>query len=207
MRSGSTYGPAGVVWTYRGDFYANIIGGCQRQPNGNTLVCQGTTGRFLEVTPDTQLVWEYISPVDTGGPMVQYDSFRAGSNQVFKTRRYAADYPGLAGHSLVPGEPIEQYPQAVTEPGTGRVAPRFVVSPSPSSGRAFASFVLDQPGVVSVTIYDAAGRRAVGPVSAWLSVGGHSLPLNLNDTRAGAYFCVLRRGGAAIATRPVVVSH
>lgn len=203
----STFGPAGMTWTYHGDFYASIISGCDRMPNGNTLVCQGTTGRLFEVTADTQVVWEYVSPVDTGGPMVQYDSFRTGSNQVFKTRRYAADYPGLAGRSLVPGDPIELYPQAVVETGAGLLSSRLVISPSPSSGRTFASFVLDHPGVVSLSVYDAAGRRVAGPVSAWLSAGGHSFPFNLDDNGAGAYLCVLRRGGAVIGTRPVVVSH
>lgn len=203
----STYGPDGMVWTYRGDFYASIIGGCQRQPNGNTLVCQGTTGRFFEVTADTQLVWEYVSPVDTGGPMVQYDSFRTGSNQVFKTRRYAADYPGLAGHSLVPGDPIEQYPQAVAEQGESRRARWLVVSPSPGPGRAQAVFMLDSRAQISLAVYDATGRRAAGPLSASLPGGRRSVPFDLGDAGAGAYLCVLRCGGAVIAAQPFVIAH
>ena len=43
-------------------FYSPLTSNAQRLPNGNTLVCEGTTGRFMEVTPDLELVWEYVYP-------------------------------------------------------------------------------------------------------------------------------------------------
>jgi len=30
--------------------------------NGDTLICSGTTGTFLEVTPDKQIVWTFVNP-------------------------------------------------------------------------------------------------------------------------------------------------
>ena len=30
--------------------------------NGNTLITEGSGGRIIEVSPDHELVWEYISP-------------------------------------------------------------------------------------------------------------------------------------------------
>lgn len=44
------------------NFYSPLVSSAQRLPNGNTLVAEGTTGRFLEVTPDFKIVWEYIYP-------------------------------------------------------------------------------------------------------------------------------------------------
>jgi len=43
-------------------FYSGYISGAQRLPNGNTLITEGAGGRLMEVTPDHELVWEYISP-------------------------------------------------------------------------------------------------------------------------------------------------
>jgi len=92
-----------IVWEFRDEsplhFYASNISGCQRLPNGNTLICEGTTGRFFEVTPDKELVWEYISPFyyDTKPP-----SLLGLTNAVFRAYRYAPDYPGLKGRTLDP---------------------------------------------------------------------------------------------------------
>jgi len=47
-------------------FYSNLISGAQRLKNGNTLICEGHGGRILEVTPEKEIVWEYISPYDDG---------------------------------------------------------------------------------------------------------------------------------------------
>ena len=43
-------------------FYSPFISGMQRLPNGNTLITEGSDGRIFEVTPDHELVWEFISP-------------------------------------------------------------------------------------------------------------------------------------------------
>ena len=43
-------------------FYSPFISSAQRLPNGNTLIVEGSDGRMLEVTPEHEIVWEYISP-------------------------------------------------------------------------------------------------------------------------------------------------
>jgi len=43
-------------------FYSPFISSAQRLPNGNTLITEGSDGRLFEVTPQHELVWEYISP-------------------------------------------------------------------------------------------------------------------------------------------------
>ena len=72
---------------------ALFISGCQRQPNGNTLICEGMWGRLFEVTPDGEIVWEYVSPyvVDYEHPAFE------GMNAIFRCYRYAADSPQIAG--------------------------------------------------------------------------------------------------------------
>jgi hypothetical protein len=69
---GGTYGPDDLTWQYQipDEYYASICSGAQRMINGNTLICSGTTGTFLEVTPDKQIVWTYVNPY----PNYQYNS-------------------------------------------------------------------------------------------------------------------------------------
>lgn len=52
------------VWSYaHADIDSGHISGAQRQPNGNTLICAGESGRVLEVTSDGSVVWDYASPL------------------------------------------------------------------------------------------------------------------------------------------------
>jgi len=56
-----------IVWRYRAEdnpqsFFSPHIGGCQRLPSGNTLICEGAKGCVFEVTPAGDVVWEYVSP-------------------------------------------------------------------------------------------------------------------------------------------------
>jgi hypothetical protein len=41
-------------------FYSNIMSGCQRLMNGNTLIAEADTGRTFEVTRKGEVVWEYL---------------------------------------------------------------------------------------------------------------------------------------------------
>lgn len=95
-----------IVWQYKGDppqsFYGSMISGCQRLPNGNTLICEGTKGRVFEVTMDGEIVWEYTNPfyAPHGDPKT-FVGWRH-SNTLFRCYRYMPDYPGLKGRNLSP---------------------------------------------------------------------------------------------------------
>ncbi len=43
-------------------FNSPYISGAQRLPNGNTLICEGGSGRVFEVTEEGEIVWEFINP-------------------------------------------------------------------------------------------------------------------------------------------------
>ena len=47
------------------DFYSPLTSDAQRLPNGNTLICEGVSCILREVTPENQIVWEYVVPIDT----------------------------------------------------------------------------------------------------------------------------------------------
>jgi hypothetical protein len=101
------YGPAGLSWTYVDTpptaIFSLDMGGAQRLPNGNTLICVADTGAFMEVTPTGALVWEYVQPVSLNGVIPQGEQILLGENAAFRATRYLPDYPGLAGQDLSPG--------------------------------------------------------------------------------------------------------
>ncbi len=105
----STYGPEGFEWTYKASvptaFYSANISGAQRLPNGNTLICAGTSGHFFEVDSLGTMVWDYVNPVKNGGIIAQGSP--SGMNLVFRAERYARDFPGFAGQTLTPQGYIE----------------------------------------------------------------------------------------------------
>ena len=83
------------VWNYCGSprrsFVSWFISGCQRLPTGNTLICEGLWGRLFEVTPEKEIVWEYVSPF-----FVEYDHpAYTGTNIIFRCYRYASDSPQI----------------------------------------------------------------------------------------------------------------
>ena len=83
---GSTYGPADLTWQYIApnptDFYSQNISGCERLPNGNTLVCSGRQNWIFEVTDAGVLVWEHFNTFGGGG------AGGGGSSNIFRARRY-----------------------------------------------------------------------------------------------------------------------
>ena len=114
--AGQAWGPKSSYWTYTAptptDFYSSEISGCQRLPNGNTLICWGTEGIVFEITPSKEICWKYAAPVGQGGPL-NYDEVPTRDPKghsitaIFKTHRYSPDFPGLVGKDLTPKGYIE----------------------------------------------------------------------------------------------------
>lgn len=124
MTAGTALLPENFTWTYQGSatdsLYSENISGAFRLPNGNTLICSGTIGKFLEVTPAGEIVWKYICPVDQYGPLHQGDLPPVDParpletmNSVFRIYKYAPDYPAFTGKVMTPGDYIEIYPGSI----------------------------------------------------------------------------------------------
>ena len=82
-----------IEWQYVANppesFFSNFRGSCQRLPNGNTLVCQGSNGRIFELTVENEIVWEYVSP--HLGP-VDPDAGRFGSTNIYRAYRVPTEW-------------------------------------------------------------------------------------------------------------------
>ncbi|UCG44243.1 MAG: aryl-sulfate sulfotransferase [candidate division WOR-3 bacterium] len=202
----SAYGPAWPLWQFIDTtwFFSQNISGCQRLPNGNTLICSGADGTLFEVTPDSEVVWLYINPVTDTGPMIQGESIPPGANPVFKAYRYSPDFAGFVGRNLEPGNPIERYPGGITAPKvrTSRATlscPGVVRSGTPV-------FAAVSGGHTRLAVYDCMGREVAKLVDEVLPAGRHDLHWSTRNLASGSYFLKLTLG-TATSTRPVVVTR
>ncbi len=89
-----------IAWEYKDknvqNFYSGICSNAERLPNGNTLICESSKGRLFEVTPDQEVVWEFLNPF-------YFEWGRFGlNNVVFKAHRYGVDFEGFRGKNLDP---------------------------------------------------------------------------------------------------------
>ena len=102
-----------VAWIFAArnanSFYSRNISGVQRLVNGNTLGVAGRQGHVFQVTPDGDVVWEYIVPVMVGLPegVTSDQVFRktmsdSDDNAIFTAHWIAPDHPGLVGKDLTP---------------------------------------------------------------------------------------------------------
>jgi hypothetical protein len=66
-----------LVWEYEKgpEFFSYFISSAQRLPNGNTLIDEGSNERVFEVTPEGEIVWEFID--GWGNPLPLLEIYRA----------------------------------------------------------------------------------------------------------------------------------
>lgn len=89
-----------VVWEYQANppfsFFSPNVSSADRLPNGNTLICEGLSGRIFEVTRRGETVWEWHNP---------FSYVIRGSQlalMLWRSHRYSADHPALADKDLDP---------------------------------------------------------------------------------------------------------
>jgi hypothetical protein len=98
------------------NFYSSFISGQTRMPNGNTVICAGSHSHFFEVTPQKEVVWEYVMPPYSGGA---FQPTKDNANMCFRFHRFAADHPALKGRDLTPGQTLTGLVPATLDSGAG----------------------------------------------------------------------------------------
>ena len=108
------YLPEKADWIYEPSYpvilYSETSSSAQRLPNGNTFVCTGRSGYIFEVSPDGEIVWEYIVPLDNGSHVPQGYQIPPSGNITFRAKKYSGSFPGFAGRDLQPIGYIEDSP-------------------------------------------------------------------------------------------------
>lgn len=163
------YGPSGYTWSYNqgnpNNLYSDNVSGAQQLKNGNVTICVGNSGQFIEVNPNKQMVWKYINPESDNGIIPQ--GATPSLNSVFRTEFIPASYPGLAGHTLVPGNTIENENILSADcDGLPLMSITDANIPEGNTGTSSAYFTvsLDKPSANTVTVkYNTKSGTAVAP--------------------------------------------
>lgn len=101
------FGPDKLTWRYEAGntLYSQRVSGSQRLPNGNTLICEGETGRVFEVSQAGKIVWDYENTLGQPADGQQPNSGRSlGGVAMFRANRYPMDHPAFADRQLKPKE-------------------------------------------------------------------------------------------------------
>lgn len=104
-KTGEPFGPQELTWRYEAgnQLYSQRVSGSQRLPNGNTLICEGETGRVFEVASTGKVVWDYENILGQSTATKQPATGRSlGGVAMFRAYRYAPDHAAFAGRQLQP---------------------------------------------------------------------------------------------------------
>lgn len=120
MLENGTFGPADFEFTYQAavpqDLYSDNVSGAQKLPNGNLLICSGVQKKAIEITPQQEVVWEYVNPVKpSSGGAIEQGTPNPNGSLFFRFNRYDENFAGFANKDLTPTDFIELNGSAVNE--------------------------------------------------------------------------------------------
>ncbi len=166
--SGSAYSPSAPYWAYTASgFYAVHLGGCQRLPNGNTLITQSLIGKMFEVDSLGNVLWTYTP----GGEIV-------------KAFRYAPSY--YSGLAVLAAED-----ETSSVPTKMSLAQNY---PNPFNPSTTINYTVATPGRISLKIYSVLGKEVASLVDEVKSAGTYQAEFNGAGLESGVYFYKLTAG-------------
>jgi hypothetical protein len=178
---GTAYGPTSPAWSYSASgFYSTHLGGCQRLPNGNTMLAESTDGKLWEVNSSGTVVWNF----NPGG-------------EVVRVLRYGLDYPGLVG---VAGNESEI-------PAGFDLQQNY---PNPFNPVTKISYVLPSQANVTIKVYDILGNEIKTLINdVRQNAGEHTIVWDATDNSgravsSGVYFYKMISGEFSKTMRMVM---
>lgn len=102
----TAFEPHDPIWSYSAtdtySLYSSVMSGAQRMKNGHTLILTSMNGRMIEVTPESEIVWEYWNPYNFEYKLPDGTAANPGNlpYQVFRATHLDPEHPALAGKNL-----------------------------------------------------------------------------------------------------------
>ena len=182
--------------------YSTGLSSVQKLPNGNWLLCSGRQGYSFELSPDNEIVWEYVTPLRGGNPVDQGAELELNENLTFRLHRYPADYSAFTERDLSGGVWIE------TNPDSNFCS---IITPTDDLVRDFDITISPNPASTEITVTWSASRS---PEHAEiLNIQGQQIwtrstlaqrhSINVSDWPSGLYYLRLNNGVA----KKFVVKH
>jgi len=178
LTPGAAYGPAAPTWTYSAaGFYSNHLGGCQRLPNGNTLIAESTSAYLFEVSSAGAVQWSF-----------------ATSGEIARSLRYGVGYPGLGPLGIVAAEEAP--------PADLRLAQNY---PNPFNPQTTISYSLPAPAPVRLCVFAESGREVARLVDGPQAAGEHAVSFNARGLASGIYLYQLTVDGEPVTKKLMVL--
>ncbi|MEZ4953564.1 MAG: T9SS type A sorting domain-containing protein [Saprospiraceae bacterium] len=154
------------------------------------------------MSPEQEIVWEYIVPLRGGQPVSQGETLTINDNLTFRMDRYPVDFPGFAGKDLSAKGWIELNPDSTFCDGILPVFNRFgsyqlSMYPNPADDMVTIEW---EGGVwVDVDVIDLMGRVVIEPMRL---TGGRKY-LSTSHLANGMYYVRIngREAGKLLITR------
>ncbi len=192
----NAFAPATAYWSYSAtpasSFYTPVMGGAQRLANGNTIICEATSGNFFEIDSNKNTVWQYINPVGSSGPIAQ------GTNSTtlgcFRCTLFEPSFSGFTGHSMTASQAIELNPlspgicDTLNSAITSMPKTTFEIFPNPSHSEITVQRI-NKTTTALVLITDAMGRRLYQNEIA--PGQGDLQHINISQLANGIYFIMV----------------
>ena len=164
--------------------YSPSVSSVQILPNNNILICSGRTGYGFELTPENEVVWEYVVPLMFGKPISQGDNLMSNSNLTFRMNRYPITYQGFHDKDLSPRGYIEVNPDTTfcdrSTPTFEVVFSSVKIFPNPASDFLFIEQI--SPMETLMELYNVLGEKVLT-----ISSKEHLVELSLQSLPRGLY--------------------
>lgn len=179
LDKGTAYGPTEAEWIFSNgrDFFSNHLGSCQRLPNGNTFICEATSGYLFETTSGGNVIWEYPY-----------------GKEITRAIKYGSDYPGLWRLNN---------PNKV-DPLKTPVIDNTMIIPNPVSDKGYIRFNINREASVVIDIYNALGIKQANILDKTLSPGYYSFPIPKERILPGPCYCNINIEGS-FETLPFII--
>lgn len=103
----NTFAPDNFDFSWNGDaitptIFASKKCGAISLPQGGFMICETSTGRFIEINENKDVVWQYRSPLTEFGIASQFSDINGINNTMFRATKYPSNFVGFIGKDLTP---------------------------------------------------------------------------------------------------------
>jgi len=169
--------------------FSTGLSSAQFLPNGNTLILAGRWGFAYEISPENEVVWNYVIPLKGGKAVNQGDTLGINNNITFRMTRYGLDYEAFQGKDLTPKGYWELNPNegfcGVVSVDNVLIDNELTVFPNPAN----TAFTLELEKGGMIEIYNGIGKVIK---QLYLTKGQHEL--SVQTWQKGIYFITSEYG-------------
>ncbi|WP_296620874.1 aryl-sulfate sulfotransferase [Marivirga sp.] len=181
--------------------FSSFISGVQLLPNGNILICSGPSGSLVEISPEAEVLWHYLSPISNNGILEQgasSETINNSSRRIFRAKKYDKDFVESSISLNGSLEPIELNSSEYVCPNVLSNDSKninFLVYPNPANNYLYVE--LDKEYNASVLIYDISGRLML---ESELFSSEKLLSIDISSLDKGLYNLIIKAEGKFLNT-------